>query len=137
MEKSNKLSERSDMADVVQAGVLIRDIVGAGGGTTIGERILLTARKLGWPHTRTRDVWYEQARRIDAREMDQLRAATERRRLEEAGHEYRELRARIARIEAALLSQDAAFHGPTLDALQLATGGPRTLDRSGTRGGSR
>ena len=134
---SKKASEFSDMSDVSQASSLVREVIPASGGATILERINRTSRKLGWPFSRTRDVWYEQARRIDATEMDQLRAATEARRIAEASNEYKDLRARIARIEAALMAQDEAFHRPTIDALEQSLGGPGGMDRTGTDGGER
>jgi hypothetical protein len=35
------------------------------------------SRRLGLPFTRTRDLWYGDARRIDAAEMDRLRQGAE------------------------------------------------------------
>lgn len=119
---SEKLSEKSEMSDVALASSLVRDVAPLRGETVRG-RIVLAARKLGWSYSRTRDVWYAQARRIDAGEMDDLRKAHEARRLAAATHEYLELRARISRIEAALLATDEAFHRPQIDALQQSVGG--------------
>lgn len=123
----NKALEKSDLNDVTQASALIREIAPIE-GATVGERILHVARKLGWRHNRAREIWYEQARRIDAREMDQLREARETRKLQEATNEYRELRAKIARIEAALLASDADFHSPQIDALRQSVGGLGGVD---------
>lgn len=129
----NKSSENSDLSDVAQASALIREVAPVE-GATIGERIQRAARKLGWRHSRAREIWYEQARRIDAREMDQLRRTTEARKLQEATHEYRDLRARISRIEAALLVADADFHGPQIDGLRQSMRGPSAMDLPGTDG---
>jgi len=52
------------------------------------------------------------ARRIDAEEMSALEQA----KIEEARHEQRELRARLARLDAALAAFDAAEAGGTLPA---------------------
>lgn len=41
---------------------------------TIKARVRRAARLLRWSFTRTRDIWHGEARRIDAHEMDQLRA---------------------------------------------------------------
>jgi hypothetical protein len=125
------------MSDVAFASELIKDVVPAKGGATISARILATARNLGWRYNRARDVWYEQARRIDAREMDQLRAAREARKLREASDEYKELRARIARIEAALIAQDENFYRPHVDALEQSLRGFGGVDRAGTEGRDR
>ena len=124
----NKSSERSDLSDVAQASALVREVAPVE-GATVGERILIAARKVGWGFNRTRDVWYEQARRIDAREMDQLREARQNRKLQEATNEYRDLRERISRLEAAL-SFDADFYRPHIDALEQSIGGPRSVDRA-------
>lgn len=43
-------------------------------GETIRGRIARAARGLGWTFNRTQDIWRREARRIDAHEMDQLRA---------------------------------------------------------------
>lgn len=129
---SENWSERSEMSDVALAATLAHEIAPA--GRTVGQQIAAVARKLGWSRSRTISIWYGEARRIDAREMDQLRAARDARRLQEASHEYRELRARIARLEAALAITDEAFHRPHVDALQQSMGGLRVLDRPGTGG---
>lgn len=42
-------------------------------GDSIKIAIGRAADKLGWGYSRTRDVWYGRARRIDATEMDALR----------------------------------------------------------------
>jgi hypothetical protein len=64
------------MSASVEASRLIRVVAGpptaAGGIKLLIDR---AARALGWSHSRAFDVWYERARRIDAAEMDSLRAA--------------------------------------------------------------
>jgi hypothetical protein len=132
-EMSNKASESSDLSDVAEASELVREVAPVQ-GATIRERILFAARKLGWRYSRTRDVWYEQARRIDAGEMDQLRRTMDARKLQEATNEYRDLRARIARIEAALLASDEDFHRPQIDALQQSLRGLGGVAGAGTDG---
>lgn len=84
------------MSDVAAAAHLLRGIPSAGPETLISERTRDAARKLGWRFSRTRDVWYEQARRIDAREMDQLRLA----RLMEAKKAHAQLTTLIMDLEA-------------------------------------
>lgn len=118
------------MSDAVQASELIRDVVPVDAGATVGERILLTARKLGWPYYRTRDVWYEQARRIDAREMDALREAKRQREIKGAAREYHELRDRIARIEMALAMANPTLDRETLNVVQQQVRGLGRSDSS-------
>jgi len=42
-------------------------------GDNVKAAIVRASRRLGFPFTRTKDIWYRNARRIDATEMDQLR----------------------------------------------------------------
>jgi hypothetical protein len=46
-------------------------------GDLVKAAILRASRRLGFPVSRTRDIWYGDARRIDAEEMDQLRHVAE------------------------------------------------------------
>jgi hypothetical protein len=46
-------------------------------GGSIKAAIRSASRRLGFSFTRTRDIWYGDARRIDAAEMDRLRQAAE------------------------------------------------------------
>jgi hypothetical protein len=46
-------------------------------GDKVKAAILRASRRLQFPISRTKDVWYGQARRIDAREMDRLRQVAE------------------------------------------------------------
>ena len=42
-------------------------------GDQVKAAILRSSRRLGFPFNRTKDIWYGDARRIDAAEMDRLR----------------------------------------------------------------
>lgn len=81
-----------------------------------------------WSYSRTENIWYEFARRIDAWEMDSLRRVieiSERERqdaaiqLTEARAEFDELRSRYHRQKQSMGHTDADFFGPQLDALAL------------------
>lgn len=92
--------------------------------------------------SRIEDLWRKEARRVDAEEMDAIRAAREAQKAaslraafdrpdaREARDELAELRARLGRIETALRVSDPLFHRATLDALGGVDGGPRRVDRS-------
>lgn len=67
---------------------------------------------------RARAIWEGTARRIDAEESAVLRLAE----IEEAKREQRELRQRLARLDAALAVADEAFHSETLAALRQQVG---------------
>jgi hypothetical protein len=128
------------MRDVSQASALVQDVVSVNAGASVSERIRAAARKLGWDFSRTRDVWYEQARRIDAHEMDQLRAARRARQLEEARKAHAELTQLIAGMEAALTRIDEDFHRESIAGLRVSRGaaaeGMGGVDRAGTEGGA-
>ncbi len=46
-------------------------------GDQVKTAILRASRRLQFPASRTKDLWYGNARRIDAREMDRLRQVAE------------------------------------------------------------
>ena len=76
------------------------------------------AKECGLSFTRTRDIWYGNARRIEAGELEQIEAALTRKRTKVAKNELHELKTRIARLEALLASTDPDFHSETLAALR-------------------
>lgn len=47
-------------------------------GDLVKAAIHRASRQLNWPFSRTREIWYGNARRIDAQEMDRLRQAAPR-----------------------------------------------------------
>ena len=65
-------------------------------------------------YRRVETIWQGTARRIDGEEKDVLRLAV----LEEHRREQREIRARLAYLDARLASVDEEFHGPTLEAMR-------------------
>lgn len=57
-----------------EAARLLKEfILPRGADETIKACIARAAKRLGWPVTRTQDIWRKDAARIDAFEMDQLR----------------------------------------------------------------
>jgi len=139
---SEKTKEKSEMSDVAECQSLIRDLFPPALGS-VGERIRTAARRLEWRFTRTNDIWYAQARRIDGFEKEQLKALKAEREAREAKEkadrerstsreEYRNLRNRIARLEAALAISDAEHSQPFRDGLQHAMGGFRGMGDAGT-----
>lgn len=66
---------------------------------SVKAAIRRAARRLGWSFSRTRGVWYRDARRVTATEMDQLRARVRRDGEEASRDDLAELKARIQRIE--------------------------------------
>ena len=109
------------MSSVVEASELLRRVAGPRvADDKIKTLIRRAARRLGWGHSRTKDVWYRNARRIDAQEIDQLRDLV-------ARGEASRLRAQLVAMRDGLAAVDAEFHRPTIDAIERslgAMGGP-------------
>ena len=103
---------------------------------SIKAAIVRAARRAGIGYERAKSIWYGEARRIDAHEMDRLRAvAAERqaKREEAARNEWNELADRIAAIEARLASIDEDFYRPARAALRASMGAPVGAGRDGDR----
>lgn len=126
---SEKVSEKSEMSDCATASSLMQELAPTG---TAKERIGVAATRLRWSWSRAKDIWYGDARRIDAHEMDALRAAVRKREMKEASREYRELTARIERLETALAVVHPTLDRDALDAVLQAVRGPGGVDRAGT-----
>ncbi len=74
------------MSASVEASVLIKELASpAPAGAHVETLIRNVARRLGWSQSRARDVWYRNARRIDAEEIDALRKAARERAAGAAG----------------------------------------------------
>lgn len=74
---------------------------------TVGERIKLCARRLGWTISRTRDVWYADYRvRVRAEEMEQIEQIAG---VRYARNEVSEVKRAIARADALLDDKDENF----------------------------
>lgn len=61
-------ASREEAARLLRASILPRGV-----DETIKSCIARAAKRLGWPISRTQDIWRLEAARIDAFEMDQLR----------------------------------------------------------------
>jgi hypothetical protein len=100
---SEFLSEKSEMSPVSEAAILIRRVAEPRPvGDSVKAAIRRAAQALGFSFSRTKDIWYGDARRIDVSEMDALR--------EQAGI--------YAAVAAKLRYQDEDFHRAQADALE-------------------
>ena len=113
-EKSDKASEISDAMRMVRIAAGPRLV-----GDSIKAAIGRAARKLGWSFTRTRDIWYGDARRLDANEMDALRAIQRDRDTALAIIDQRRHVEQIAALRARLATRDAEFHRLDIEALDF------------------
>ena len=113
-------------AAVIEARDLVHMIAGPSGSSKV--RIYRAKMRLReFSYNRVKDLFYGDRRcRVDAIEMDRLReiARVAKAEIEEraALHEFRELRQRIAVLEARLLSQDEDFFCADADALRKSVG---------------
>jgi hypothetical protein len=127
---SEKRSEFSEMSDVCLAAELIRQVEPRR-HMSVKEWINTTARRLGWPYSRAKAVWYEDARRIDAGEMDALRAAIRARETRKLSNDYSIQIDRIARLKAALAVVDEEFHREQIAGMERELRRRGDVDRPG------
>lgn len=106
---------------VARAGEQLKEIAGytPGYGYT-KQAIAEAARRTGLSQSRTFDLWYGKARRVEQYELDAIADAHNKKRREAERNELHDLQIRIARMEARLAATDPDFHRPTLDALRGA-----------------
>jgi len=97
--RSNFSSEQSEMLLREEASLLVRQAAERRAGDSVKAAIVRAARALGWAHSRTRDIWYGNAHRIDAVEIDALRAAAK---------EAQTLTRRLLALRNALAAKDQA-----------------------------
>ena len=123
-------SERSPMSSAAEMTTLIRVVASpAVPGESVKAVIARAARRLGFTYSRTRGLYYGEARRIDAAEIDRAREvarkheATDRALAHEVADEYKKLGDRIARLEALLLSGPYSYGAGVAPVEQ--DGGPR------------
>jgi hypothetical protein len=123
-EMSEKRSEnletgKSIMGSVSEAAILIRRIAEPRPvGDSVKSAIRRAAHRLGWHWGRAKSVWYQEARRIDAHEMDALR---------QQAHIYAQIAARLSHI-------DPDFHCDDIAAFEYAAGQIGNVARSRTDG---
>ena len=73
---ADDLRKSSYTSSIAEAQALIRRCAEPRpAGDQVKAAIRRASRRLDLPFSRTRDIWYGEARRIDAREMDRLRQA--------------------------------------------------------------
>lgn len=90
------------MSSACEAHHLIGQIAGAQAlGSPIKTALSIVARRTGLSERRVRGIWHKEARAIRAEELDALRRAAEAQKKAEFDADISELRARLARLEAA------------------------------------
>lgn len=109
------MASAAAISSVSEASALVRRIAEPrdGIGESVKTAIVRAARRLGFSVSRTKDIWYQDARRIDSREMDWLRELATKR-------EADALRARLLALRDDLAANNADLHRLTIDALERA-----------------
>lgn len=105
---SEILSENSEKSSECEACQLLKRAAKPLAGESVKNALSRLARQLEWNFARTKAIWYGEARRIDAREMDQLRRLAA------------EQAARFERIAQAMRTTDPEFYCDDIAALVSA-----------------
>src|SRR5229473_3369980 len=85
MARTSQLTNSPFASSIDEARALVRQCAEPRpAGELVKEAIFRASRRLEMPVSRTRDVWYGDARRIDAEEMDRLRRGAEKTELAQA-----------------------------------------------------
>jgi len=95
-------------------------------GSKVKTAIGIVARRTGLTERRVRGLWNRE-RAVRADELEALRRAARAKQKAEFDVEMDELRQRLAMLEARLAVVDAAFHGPTREALRGQMGVHRRM----------
>jgi hypothetical protein len=114
-EKSEKSSELSAMSSVNEASALVQRVAGPLEAGGIKAAIGRAARRLGFRYSRTKDIWYGDARRIDASEIDRLRE-------EAARVEAEQAVSNVLALRDSLAATDPQRHREAIGALDIALG---------------
>jgi hypothetical protein len=97
--------EKSEMSTVEFCQYALRERIAPPSIGSVKQRIVYAARKMGWSHTRTRDIWYADPRvSIKADQLIQVEALSG---LEYARQEVRKNDDAIARATALLGGEDS------------------------------
>lgn len=116
----NSNVEKSEMSTVEFCQFALRERIAPPSIGSVKERISYAARKMGWSHTRTRDIWYADPR-ISIK-ADQLIKIERLSGLEYARQEVRKNDEAIARATALLGGEDAHLLGEIVAALLQVVG---------------
>ncbi len=130
-ESQIRKDEMSDAADIERASALIQDAFPAALGR-VEQRIETAARRLGWPWSKAKKVWYGETSLIRAHQM----AALEQAQMKEARRAHRQFIEKTARIAEFLELQDPEFHRPDIQGLRgMANEASPSSSQSGPRFG--
>jgi hypothetical protein len=114
----DKRSEEMPMQELVAAVAGPREW-----GDTRQSWIARAARRANISYRQARAIFYGEIDDPEHKAVRRMQAAIDHQQEKDAANELADLRSRIARLEALLVSSDADFHRPTLDSLRESDGG--------------
>ncbi len=117
----------SKMSALVEASQLVKALASPPMvGDTVKRQIARAARRIPfWSTSRVKSIWYRDERyRIGADDLAKLRLLANKQQQDTGHAELQKLRARVARLEAALRLADEDFHSNQIDALRRSVGDP-------------
>jgi hypothetical protein len=100
------------------AAVFLRELAGTIEPGETKRAIERAAKRAGFSYSRTFDLWYRKARRVEEYETEAIAQAVIKKRKTDALREFSELRARMQRLEAMLAQSDPEFHGGTIEEIR-------------------
>lgn len=114
---SEKRLEKSEMSTVEFVSNQLRSNVSPPArADSIGARIRMAARDLGWSYSRTKDLWYADPRvSVSGAELREIEIATG---VEYGRKQVNEIDKILARADALLDGPDADFHRPFVAAFR-------------------
>jgi hypothetical protein len=112
-ENSENASEISEAMRLVKLAAEPRQV-----GDSIKSAIGRAAKRLGFDYGRAEDIWYGEARRIDAHEMDELRAVEQERDSAAERTEQRRHLRQLAALRTKLEFDDPDFHAADIEAIK-------------------
>jgi hypothetical protein len=111
-EFSNKSSDISDAMRLLRIAAEPRPV-----GDSVKAAVSRVARAFKWSPSRTRDLWYGTARRVEVHEMDALRDLERERDAADFITERRRNLEQVAVLRTRLHMRDADFHAPDIAAI--------------------
>ena len=113
---SEKPSENSEMSEIAFASTQLKSIAPPSVSSHIGERVRAASIKLGWSHSRTKDIWYADERvSIKPRELRKIEEITG---VRYGREELAEIDAFISRADTILADESPRSNSPVLAALR-------------------
>jgi hypothetical protein len=84
------------------------------GGEKLKAVLVRVSRQCGLGYWRTRDLWYDRARRIEPFEVMAIEDALEKKREQAAANEFQQAKLLLAKLETQMATRPPNFYRPSL-----------------------